>query len=94
MVLRSKSGLPVIMPTGSDSSLIEGVYRSAVFAGERDVDCSARCTLPDPEIRLSRLSEAHTRPGVVTPATPPRIRASSRGAAYWPERNSVRTCNI
>jgi hypothetical protein len=61
MVLRSKSGLPVIMPTGSDSSLIEGVYRSAVFAGERDVDCSARCTLPDPEIRLSRLSEAHTR---------------------------------
>src|SRR5215207_1252969 len=61
MVLRSKSGLPIIMPAGSDSSLIEGVYGSAVFAGERDVDGSARCTLPDPEIRLSRLSEAHTR---------------------------------
>jgi hypothetical protein len=61
MVLRSKSGLPVIMPAGSDSSLMEGVYGSAVFAGERDVDGSARCTLPDPEIRLSRLSEAHTR---------------------------------
>ena len=60
MVLRSKSGLPVIMPAGSDSSLIKGVYASAVFAGERDVDGSARCTLPDPEIRLSRLSEAHT----------------------------------
>src|SRR5919112_4706606 len=61
MVLRSKSRLPVIMPAGSDSSLIKGVYGSAVFAGERDVDASVRCTLPDPEIRLSRLSEAHTR---------------------------------
>src|SRR5919112_5778643 len=61
MVLRSKSGLPVIMPAGSDSSLIEGVYGSAVFAGERDVDRSARCTLPDPEIRVVRLSEPHTR---------------------------------
>src|SRR5215207_7399295 len=61
MVLRSNSGLPVIMPARSDSSLIEGVYGSAVFAGERDVDGSARRTLPDPEIWLSRLSEAHTR---------------------------------
>src|SRR5919107_6385684 len=61
MVLRSKPRLPVIMPAGSDSSLIKGGYASAGFAGERDVDASARCTLPDPEIRLSRLSEAHTR---------------------------------
>jgi hypothetical protein len=61
MVLRSKSGLPVIMPAGSNSSLKEGVYRNAVFAGDRDVDSSARCTLPEPEIRFSRPSEAHTR---------------------------------
>ena len=61
MVLRSKSGLPVIMPASSDGRLIEGLYGSAVFAGERDVDGSARCTLPDPEVRLSRLTESHTR---------------------------------
>src|ERR687890_2298233 len=40
---------------------MEGVHGGTVFAGERDVDRSAHLTLPDPEIRLSRLSEAHTR---------------------------------
>src|ERR671912_2607661 len=61
MLLSSNPWLPFIIPAGSDSSLIEGLYGSAVFAGERDVDRSAHFTLPDPEIRLSRLSEAHTR---------------------------------
>jgi hypothetical protein len=49
------------MPAGRDGSLVEGVHGSTVFAGERDVDGSAHFTLPDPEIRLSRLSEAHSR---------------------------------
>jgi hypothetical protein len=60
VVLRSKPRLPVIAPAGSDSSLMEGVHGGTLFAGERYVDGSAHFTLPDPEIRLARLSEAHT----------------------------------
>jgi hypothetical protein len=60
VVLRSKPRLPVIARASRDSSLMEGVHGSTVFAGERDVDRSAHFTLPDPEIRLSRPSEAQT----------------------------------
>ena len=51
---------PCGAPTRRHGRLMEGVYGSTVFAGERDVDGSAHFTLPDPRIRLSRLSEAHT----------------------------------
>jgi hypothetical protein len=59
VILGSKPGLPVIAPAGRDSCLVEGVYGSTVFAGERDVDGRAHFTLPDPEIRLARLSEPY-----------------------------------
>jgi hypothetical protein len=60
MVLRAKPRTAVVAPTRRHGRLMEGVYGSTVFAGERDVDGSAHFTSPDPEIRLSRLSEAHT----------------------------------
>src|ERR671920_236956 len=60
MVLRTEPGTTVSPPARRDSSLVEGVHSRAVVASECDMDGGAERTLPDPEIRLIRLSEPHT----------------------------------
>jgi hypothetical protein len=68
VVLGTKPRPPVIAPAGRDSSLMEGVYGSTVFAGERDVDgtpgppCLIQksglpdCPNPTPEMWCSMIS--------------------------------------
>jgi hypothetical protein len=61
MVLRSKPGTSVVVPTRRYGRLMEGIYCGAVIGSKRDMEGLTWLALADPEVRLAPPPEPRRR---------------------------------